>query len=320
MESTKKVLGSFSWLCLSLFLLENSLVSANVDGQICTDVSFWKPIEYNVSNINCCSSRVELRCEETSQQVCVPVEEMECKIIGWSDCEMYSCPVEVSRPKIINDDFTEMSCKMIPHDIHHIKIIPECKNVTKKICTTIWDRDANGNPVWKGEEDCKDVTWLECHDTEVPAVIPSMKSECASGKTTTYQTCTNDTTIESHMCQRCTPKAASSCTVVKRDDCIQVRIKSCKPETVEDCSETPYNIPTQEFVHQDKCLFDQFGNAHGGDDPNAGEHGPDHHHEGHAPQAKQLKEARNGRHLAPRRDLFSARPLPLGNINPRAVE
>ena len=47
---------------------------------MCTDVSFWKPIEYNITTINCCNSRVELKCTEYQQEVCVLVEEMECEV------------------------------------------------------------------------------------------------------------------------------------------------------------------------------------------------------------------------------------------------
>jgi len=227
----------------------------------------WRPVEYKPVEYKCCHSKVELNCEETQEKVCSPVEEMECEIIGWSDCQMYPCPVEVKKPKIQTEDFIEQTCDMVPHNITHIKKIPDCKNVTKRICTTLWDRDAQGNPVWKSEEDCKDVTWLECHDKEVPAIISTMKSQCRPGNELPYQTCTNDTLVETHMCQRCTALAGVTCKVNSREECIHVSVKNCTSQHEEDCSGTPYNIPNQEFVHQDKCLFDEVGNPQVGDDP-----------------------------------------------------
>jgi len=212
------------------------------------------------------------------EQVCIPVEKMVCEIVGWSDCKMTPCPVTVSSPEPELHEFVEKECKMVPHNISHVKILPKCENVTKRICTTLWDRDAEGNPVWKGEDDCKEVSWLECHDEEVDSVIETMKSECADLDPVTYKTCTNATTEEIHMCTECEAKAVSDCHVVTTESCVDVTVKSCKPVSIDDCSPTDFLIPTQEFVHQDKCLFDQFGVAHHGDDHDHGHH---HHEEEH---------------------------------------
>ena len=48
--------------------------------------------------------------------------------------------------------------KVIPH----IKMLPECRNVTKQNCVTLWETDPNGKQVWAGNEACEPVTWQEC--------------------------------------------------------------------------------------------------------------------------------------------------------------
>ena len=46
--------------------------------------------------------------------------------------------------------------------IPHVKMLPECKNVTKQNCVTLWETDPQGNQVWAGNEACEPVTWQEC--------------------------------------------------------------------------------------------------------------------------------------------------------------
>ena len=68
------------WSFLATLVLHTGCVCCNVDGQICTDVSYWKPVEYKPVEYRCCQSKVELNCVETNEKVCIPVEEMECQV------------------------------------------------------------------------------------------------------------------------------------------------------------------------------------------------------------------------------------------------
>ena len=66
---------------------------------------------------------------------------------------------------------------------YHNKTIYDCKNVTKRHCTTLWTANDSGEKlnlklflfpvilvlfqVWSGnEDDCRDVTWEECNPIE----------------------------------------------------------------------------------------------------------------------------------------------------------
>merc|ERR1739840_52955 len=59
----------------------------------------------------------------------------------------------------------------------------------------------------------------------------------------------------------------------------------CKPVATDNCKPTEFLIPSQEFVHQDKCLFDPSGNAHHG-----GDHDHDHDHEHHHHEEEEEEE------------------------------
>lgn len=268
-------------------------VLGNLDRQICTDASYWTDLEYHSKEHTCCQSSVSIECMDKVEQVCIPLEKMVCEVVGWSECRMTECKVMVVKPEPEYHEFVEKECSMVPHNISHVKILPKCENVTKRICTTLWDRDAEGNPVWKGEDDCKDVTWLECHDEEVDSVVETVKSECIDLDPITYNTCTNITSEETHMCTECEAKVATDCHVETTESCVDVTVNSCKPVTVDDCSPREFLVPSQEFVHQDKCLFDQFGNAHHGDDLDHPHHNEEkarshdhHHHHHHAEKAE----------------------------------
>ena len=73
---------------------------------------------------------------------------------------------------------------------YHNKTIYDCKNVTKRHCTTLWTANDAGEKVksdnsmnhpfllcdflqaWSGnEDDCKDVTWEECNPLEKKVTI-----------------------------------------------------------------------------------------------------------------------------------------------------
>jgi len=266
------LLSSFVWVLLLASAFMGAL--GNLEGQICTDVSYWTPVVYKPVNITCCTSKVKTECVETIVEECVDVEETKCEVVGWSDCKMEDCPVTVTDPEPVYTEFTGLECTMVPVNYTYNKTLPECHNVTKEICTTLWERDANGNPVWNGKEDCKDVHWLECHPVKKPHNITTIESNCTQIEPVKYKTCKNSTSPETHMCTECEAKAASDCHVVVTEKCVDVTVKSCKPVATDICKPCEFLVPSQEFVHQERCLLDPSGKTR-----HAGDHHLDHHHE-----------------------------------------
>ena len=72
--------------------------------------------------------------------------------------------------------------KVIPH----IKMLPECRNVTKQNCVTLWETDPNGKQVWAGNEACEPVTWQECKlvPKNVKFIVPEIN--CTDGNEVWY--------------------------------------------------------------------------------------------------------------------------------------
>ena len=48
----------------------------------------------------------------------------------------------------MSDELTAQGRKMIPH----VKMLPECRNVTKQNCVTLWETDEAGAQQWAGTD------------------------------------------------------------------------------------------------------------------------------------------------------------------------
>ena len=92
--------------------------------------------------------------------------------------------------------------------IPHVKMLPECRNVTKQNCVTLWETDPEGKQVagyyryyryyriidiiditistlrqvWAGNEACEPVTWQECKlvPKTVKFIVPEIN--CTDGQ------------------------------------------------------------------------------------------------------------------------------------------
>ena len=65
-----------------------------------------------------------------------------------------------SQGKKVSDDANDnhffanmMKIKMTPQVIPHVKMLPECKNVTKQNCVTLWETDDDGKQVGQSQDD-----------------------------------------------------------------------------------------------------------------------------------------------------------------------
>ena len=94
----------------------------------------------------------------------------------FSECTMGMEEQTAQQTKLAPKLFIERACKTGKKTVPHHKMVPECKNVTKQNCVTLWETDPNGDQVWAGKEDCEPVTWQECHlvPKEVKFIVPEV--------------------------------------------------------------------------------------------------------------------------------------------------
>ena len=112
---------------------------------------------------------------------------------------------------------------------YHNKTIYDCRNVTKRHCTTLWTVNERGEKIWAGnEDDCRDVTWEECSPVikTVPMAVAQMVCDSVPVNYFDYENTTN-------------PRMADSldCTVDKRVVCSPVTSSKCAEITYTKCEE-----------------------------------------------------------------------------------
>ena len=137
------------------------------------------------------------QCETKSENVCIDVTETKCEVVPYKECKMGLEPMEYTEKKLAPKLFVEKSCYEGRKNVPHKKLFPECRNVTKQNCVTLWETDENGEQVrkyfntftkifytqnfaqiWSGTEQCEPVTWQECElkEKDVQFVVPEVTS------------------------------------------------------------------------------------------------------------------------------------------------
>ena len=130
--------------------------------QFCVDISFYQDTKWVEEYSEECKTEFAKKCEEKSENVCADVLETQCEVVPYTECSMSIEPVDYSETDLTPMEFTAKKCKTVKDIVKHQKMFPECRNVTKQNCETLWETDAEGNQVWAGKENCQPVTWQEC--------------------------------------------------------------------------------------------------------------------------------------------------------------
>ena len=132
------------------------------------------------------------------------------QVVPYKECKSGQEPQQFTETKLAAKKFIEQGCTQGKKTIPHTKLLPECRNVTKQNCVTLWETDANGKQVqskfwclqkfckilehcesncwpfdqllpqvWAGTDACEPVTWQECKlvPKDVKFIVPEIKCE-----------------------------------------------------------------------------------------------------------------------------------------------
>ena len=153
-------------------------------------------------------------------------------------------PQQFSETKLAGKKFIEKTCTQGQKSVPHQKLLPECRNVTKQNCVTLWEKDQYGKQVWAGQEGCEPVTWQECKlvpkDVQfiVPEITCSDKQELwyhePEPKTDTRITNTFGCKVSWLNCGQgkflyfIQARSATNCRTRTRQDCKQITWHECR--------------------------------------------------------------------------------------------
>merc|ERR1712096_551774 len=204
----------------------------------CTDVSYFDVVQYTTTSKHCCDTQLKQVCTGKSDTVCKEVLELQCEVTAWADCKSTTTSNPGKKCSVEYKDYP----------------LKDCKEVTKNNCVTDWEVDSNGNKVWTGTETCTPVTWEECKIVEKEVEFPSVETECntvANIKWADFVEQSKDTIGVETSCEM---KSAVDCKQAKVNKCASVSWPECNMEPVEVCEAVQVHEPSQEKIHQKKCL------------------------------------------------------------------
>ena len=75
------------------------------------------------------------------------VTEIECEVVPYTDCKMLMEVQTYRSSQDVPKTFTKQICTEGMKTIQHEKMMPNCVNVTKQNCITLWETDAEGKQV-----------------------------------------------------------------------------------------------------------------------------------------------------------------------------
>merc|ERR1712036_14266 len=163
----------------------------------CRPLEDYGPREDIMEERKVCKTSFTKDCQPVTESDCMEVTELRCELELTTNCSMdwtMKDSIE-SLMSVKTKDLKNCTKEMVIE--YHNKTIYDCKNVTKRHCTTLWTVNDLGEKVWAGnEDDCRDVTWEECNPVEkkVPKSVAQMVCEDSPVSYFDYENTTTTTT------------------------------------------------------------------------------------------------------------------------------
>merc|ERR1712096_520579 len=140
-------MSSFSMLVSALCLFSLACVAEGNLKNTCTDISFYDLIKYTDKSSKCCDTVLKEVCEDRSERVCRDITDFKCNTVAWAVCSSKFYEARGNKCELKYNDFEYKHCQETEHFETQIKMVPECKDVTKQSCVDIWETDHHGNKV-----------------------------------------------------------------------------------------------------------------------------------------------------------------------------
>ena len=183
----------------------------------------------------------------------------------FTECQLGSETEEFQETKLVAKEFQEKECSQGRKEIPHTKMLPECRNVTKQNCVTLWETDEQGNKQWAGTDSCEPVTWQECQlvPKEVTFIVPEIS--CSDkAEPLWYHEPEEVPGVKEVTTFTCEPRSSVSCVTQTREVCREVSWEDCREVALQDCAPEKVHTPSQEFLHRKKCLLPDEQSGGGG--------------------------------------------------------
>ena len=135
-------------------------------------------------------------------------------------------------------------------------MMPQCKNVTKEQCDSKWVINKDGEKVWAGNENCKNVTWEDCSLQLVDVTQEVTSWECKDGEPIEYILPVKKNTEVTTMETSCKAEPYPDCKTAQKQECKEVEWEECKDSLVTKCFPVQFQIPFQRYDHRLRCTLE----------------------------------------------------------------
>ena len=225
----------------------------------CVDISRYLPLQYEESTPEICSYKVDTQCTKRSKEVCVSVPITECKINGYTDCKNVPTTKQVRDDKLQDEYFSEQLCSISREKkvITEVKQMPVCKTVSKQQCDSKWVVNEQGEKVWAGNENCKEVTWEDCTLEDKIVTQEVDVWDCTPAPTPiVYQSAVLANVDVTLTRRQCTAKATPVCSQTTEQRCKTVEWEDCYDSIIPHCNKFNVRVPYQEYDHRLRCAVE----------------------------------------------------------------
>jgi len=220
----------------------------------CVDNSRYSELQYNTSTTDVCTHKVERICTKKTEQVCIPVPKVSCEVVAYADCNNQPTVSTQRCDTTEKDTFVPKDCSQDGVEVlEEVKQMPVCTTVTKQQCDSKWVINDQGEKVWDGNENCRDVSWEDCtlEDKVITEEVPTYS--CVNGNTLTYSSHVAMSKKVTSYSRTCQPTGNPVCTTTNVNACTNVEWEECREEVRETCNPITFNIPFQTFHHTLRC-------------------------------------------------------------------
>ena len=236
---------------LPLFFL--SVLGEKSPGENCVDLSRYLEVEFNETEVSLCTHSITRSCQPSKREVCTTVTETSCEVESTVKCENIPTVHTVHDDTVVELSFIEKVCTPRVVNLTETKQMPVCKNVTKEQCDSKWVINSQGEKVWAGNENCKNVTWMDCRLENVEVAQEVEVYDCKDGGVTEYtqpqRAEVEVTTYE----QKCEASVYPVCTATEVEKCAEVECEECKGKVETKCFPASFREPFQRYDHRLRC-------------------------------------------------------------------
>ena len=146
----------------------------------CVDTSHYLDVEYNVTNQPWCRNKLIKVCRKMREEVCIPVTRVTCDMVAYVDCFIRSTVSNIRNDKVKDESFVTKECKVDKVLVlEEEKKMPVCCTVTKQQCDSRWLINKVGEKIWAGNENCRNVSWVDCvlEENKITVDVPTYSCE-----------------------------------------------------------------------------------------------------------------------------------------------